>query len=85
MTSALLLLPEMKKMPEGRMWLDKQLEIAAHYSKPTIGILPQGEVNRWFFQRKNGFPEDLRSRVHKIAARNANDILMVVDALIPRR
>jgi hypothetical protein len=85
MASAVLLLPEIKKLPEGQMWLDKQLEIAVHYSKPIIGVLPQGEVNSWFFRGKNAFPEDLRSRVQEITARNAIEIIKRVSALTTRR
>jgi hypothetical protein len=63
------------------MWLEKQLEIANHYSKPVIGILPQGEVKPWFFQRKSGFPGDLGRRANEIVARNATEIIKTVDRL----
>ena len=70
MTSAILLLPETRTMPEGKLWLEKQLKIGAHYSKPVIGILPH---------KNSVFPADLRHCVNDIAGRNAREIIETVD------
>ena len=81
MSSAILLLPETRNMPDGNMWLDMQLEIARRYAKPVIGILPTQSEPKWFIHRKPEFPEELRPLVREIAGRNAIDIINVVDRL----
>jgi len=81
MASAILLLPETRSMPDGQMWLDKQLEISAHFSKPVIGILALDAPKLGFFNRKSGFPENLDRHVDELSARNAAEIIKVVDRL----
>ncbi len=85
MASAVLLLPETKNQPDGKMWLEKQLQIATRHSKPVIGILPQETSLMKSLLAGIGmpskFPEDLRNRVDEIAARNAADIIKTVDRL----
>jgi hypothetical protein len=81
MASAILLLPETTKLPDGQMWLEQQLEIAARYEKPVIGILPPDDENRKFYQRRPGFPEHLKHRVNELVDRDAARILQCVDRL----
>ena len=70
MTSAVLLLPGTGDRAEGRMWLERELALAAQYGKPVIGVLQAGQAR---------FPADLAGRVVAVVARDAAAILAEVD------
>jgi hypothetical protein len=73
MASAILLLPEGGNTSDGRMWLNRQLTIAARCSKPIIGVLSQS----------NGtFPDHLKNHVSRIVSRDAREIISAVDQLV---
>jgi len=72
MSSAILLLPETRKMPDGKLWLEKQLHIAAEYSKPVIGIRARDN---------HRFPQDLAGYVCQVVDRNAAQIIAVANRL----
>jgi hypothetical protein len=72
MSSAILLLPETRNMPDGKLWLEKQLGIGAEYSKPVIGIRARDN---------HRFPQDLVGCVCEIVDRNASQIIAVANRL----
>jgi hypothetical protein len=84
MASVILLLPETCNLPDGRMWLNTQLEIGARYSKPIIGIMPHGNPQLAPSQKDPAFPEDLSQRADEVVARNADEIMKAVDRLSSR-
>lgn len=73
MASAVIVLPETMSTTDGRMWLDKQLTISRHYSKPMIGVFPLDD---------GPFPEVLKDQVRVIVRRNAVEIIDAVDRLV---
>jgi len=81
MASAILILPETLNMPDGRMWLDKELEIAARHSKPTIGILPEKSSAWELFRKTSPFPKEISRGVNELVTRNAAEIIKAVDRL----
>jgi len=81
MASAILMLPETLNMPDGRMWLDKQLEIAARHSKPVLGILPENNSTWDLILKKSPFPKDISRGTYELVARNAADIIKSVERL----
>lgn len=71
--SGVLLLPETMDRAEGRMWLDKQLTLAARYSKPIIGVPPN----------KGGtFPDELAAHVDAIVPREPGQIIATLNRLL---
>jgi len=83
MSSAILLLPEVRNLPDGAMWLEKQLRIAAHHSKPVIGVVQdENSLRRSLLSSlgiRSNFPVDLRGRVNEVSGRNAAAIIKAVD------
>ena len=74
--SGIVVLPETLDRAEDRIWLDKQLALAARFGKPLIGVLPQDG---------SPFPDVLAIRVDTIVPRNAPQIIATLDRLIQQR
>jgi hypothetical protein len=55
------------------MWLDKQLAIAARFTKPVIGVLPQSGGQ---------FPDVLTMHVSAIVSRDPGQIIATLDRLL---
>jgi hypothetical protein len=72
MAAAIILLPETIRTGEGRLWLDKQLQIASEFSKPVIGVHPMNG---------GSFPDVLVPHTHVLVRRDAQDILQAVRSL----
>lgn len=72
MASAVIVLPEINDRPESRRWLAKELDLAAHYEKPVIGVLAQDG---------GGFPEELMPQVDDVVRRDPKIIIRAVDRL----
>jgi hypothetical protein len=74
--SGIVLIPETMDRSEDRVWLDKQLALAARFIKPVIGVLPQ-----------NGgqFPNGLATQVSAIVPRDPAQIIATLDRLLQEK
>jgi len=72
MASAVIVLPEINDRPESRGWLVKELDLAAHYEKPVIGVLAQDGGR---------FPDELMPQVDEVVRRDPKIIIRAVDRL----
>jgi hypothetical protein len=70
MAELVLVLPETARTNDGRMWLDKQLELSARHRKPILGVLAA---------ESGEFPANLRPRVIEVVPRNATEIVRAVE------